>query len=501
MSDISTSREQFLSYAREGYNRIPVACSLEADLETPLSVYLKLANEAYTCLLESVQGGERWGRYSIITLASSRRIEVRTDDITVWCGDKLEEQFRDADPLQRIRQWHGQFRTPVVPGLPRFSGGLAGYFGYDTVRGIEPRLAAGRKASIPSVADICLMLCDELAVFDNVSASLLLLVHADPGVPGDYDRAVQRLGELRNRMAATTVTAAAGDDVARPEPELSYNFPKKDFMAAVNKVKQHILAGDVMQTVLSQQLRCPCEVPPVNLYRALRVINPSPYMYYMNLGETQVVGSSPEVLVRLEEDLVTLRPIAGTRPRGANKDEDEKLAADLLADEKELAEHLMLVDLGRNDAGRVSVAGSVKVTDRMVIEYYSHVMHIVSNVSGRLRPELDAIDVLRAGFPAGTVTGAPKIRAMELIDELEPGGRGIYAGAIGYMAWNGDMDLAIAIRTAVIHDGVLYLQAGAGIVADSDPEREWDETMNKGRALVRALGSADSRPPVCQRMD
>ena len=501
MTECCPSRERFAEYGESGYNRVPVACRLAADLETPLSVYLKLANETHTCLLESVLGGERWGRYSMITLASSRRIEVRADEISVWSGDRLESRSQSPDPLQWIKEWRDRHRTPEMPDLPRFTGGMVGYFGYDVIRGIEPRLAQGRKGSSPDVPDICMLLCEELAVFDNAKASLLLLVHADPAEPGAYDGAVARINELRAKLAATRVVTAAEEDATRPEPELECSFPKRDFMQAVDRIKRHIVAGDVMQTVLSQQLRCDCEVPPVNLYRALRAINPSPYMYYMDLGETKVVGSSPEVLVRLESDMVTLRPIAGTRPRGASKQRDMELAEDLLADPKELAEHLMLVDLGRNDAGRVSVPGGVEVTERMVIERYSHVMHIVSNVSGRLRPGLDAVDVLRAAFPAGTVTGAPKIRAMELIDEIEPYGRGIYAGAVGYLAWNGDMDLAIAIRTAVISGGRLHLQAGAGIVADSDPEREWEETMNKGRALIRAMSCADPMPPACRRDD
>ncbi len=498
MTGYSLTSQQFATFASGGFNRVPVACRLGADLETPLSVYLKLANEPYTCLFESVLGGERWGRYSIITLASRQRVEVRAGEISVFCGQELEQQFQSADPLQWIREWQAQFKVPDLPDLPRFAGGLVGYFGYDTIRSIEARLAPGRKTAQPDMPEICLLLCDELVVFDNVSGALLLVVHADPALAGAYDRALERIVELRHKLATTRVVAAMADDMARPEPELAWSFPKQDFMQAVAKVKQHIVAGDVMQTVLSQRLQCACDVPPVNLYRALRALNPSPYMYYLDFGRAQIVGSSPEVLVRLERDMVTLRPIAGTRPRGADKEQDEALAADLLADPKELAEHLMLVDLGRNDAGRVSLPGKVEVTEQMVVERYSHVMHIVSNVSGSLRPGLDAIDVLRAGFPAGTVTGAPKIRAMELIDKYEPSGRGIYAGAIGYLAWSGDMDLAIAIRTAVIADGTLYLQAGAGIVADSDPEREWEETMNKGLALIRALSRADSRQPVCQ---
>jgi anthranilate synthase component 1 len=371
--------------------------------------------------------------------------------------------------------------------LPRFCGGLAGYFAYDTVRHIETRLAdsappaSGELADIPEVQ---LLLTEELAVVDNLAGKISLIVYADPEVPYAYRSAQERLEVLRRRLRAPVDIPFA---TATATSQATSEFGAEAFQAAVARAREYIAAGDIMQVVLSQRMAMPFAASPLALYRALRSLNPSPYMFYYDFGDLHVVGASPEILVRKEGDTVTLRPIAGTRPRGATRDADEALAAEMLADPKEIAEHVMLLDLGRNDVGRVASVGTVEVTEQMAVERYSHVMHMVSNVEGRLRPGLSALDVLRASFPAGTVSGAPKVRAMEIIDELEPSRRGVYAGAVGYISFQGDMDLAIAIRTAVLRNGMLYAQVGAGIVHDSVPENEWRETLNKARALMRAV--------------
>jgi anthranilate synthase component 1 len=485
--------EQFQNLAAQGYNRIPVSREVLADLDTPLSTYLKLAKGPYSYLLESVHGGEKWGRYSIIGLPCSTVLRASGNEITVWRRREPVESLTSADPLAWIETFQQRYRAPELRGLPRFTGGLVGYFGYDTVRYIEPRLAASEPPDAIGCPDILLMVSDELLVFDNLAGTLLLIVHADPAQENAYQRAQARLDELAAGLRGAA--SGSGRDEATPrrvvrEDDFVSGFTQQGFEAAVNRIKDYILEGDAMQVVLSQRMSIPYQAPPLDLYRALRSLNPSPYMFYLDLGDFHVVGSSPEILVRLEEGMVTLRPIAGTRPRGRDEEEDQRLEVDLLADPKELAEHLMLIDLGRNDAGRVCETGSVKLTEKMVIERYSHVMHIVSNVTGHIRAGMSAIDVLRATFPAGTVSGAPKIRAMEIIDELEPVKRGIYAGAVGYLSWSGNMDTAIAIRTALIKDGTLHIQAGAGIVADSVPTNEWHETLNKGRAIFRAVAMA-----------
>ncbi len=475
-------------------NLIPLAREVFADLDTPLSVYLKLANQPYSYLFESVQGGEKWGRYSIIGLAARTRIKVYGRQVLVERDDAVVEQQEVADPLAWIEDYLAGFRVAELDCLPRFNGGLVGYFGYDTIRYIEPRLADNPNPDHHGTPDILLMLSEELVVFDNLASRLFIVVHVDPAEADAYERGQQRLDELVERMMQPGLELPGQPAEAGRvrEQDFESEFTREGFEAAVEKARQYIIDGDAMQVVLSQRLSIPFAAEPINLYRALRGLNPSPYMYYMNLGDHFVVGSSPEILVRLEQGRVTVRPIAGTRHRGASEEEDRALEAELLADPKELAEHLMLIDLGRNDAGRVSEIGSVRLTEKMIVERYSHVMHIVSNVEGDLRPGLSAMDVLRATFPAGTVSGAPKIRAMEIIDELEPVKRGIYSGAVGYISWNGNMDTAIAIRTAVIKDGRLYIQAGAGIVYDSEPAKEWAETMNKGRAIFRAVALAES---------
>ncbi len=490
------TEQEFFDLARQGFNRIPLVRELPGDLETPLSVYLKLANAPYTYLLESVVGGERFGRYSFIGLPARTVLRVRAHLLTVETDGQVVEEYSKPDPLAFIADFQTRFKAAPVLGLPRFTGGLAGYFGYDTIRYIEKRLtpefnkALVRKHGVLHTPDILLMLTEEPGVFDNLARRLHLITHADPMQTNAYAQGHLRLAELAEKLhAPVALPSEPRAVVAEPSSE----FGEAEFKAAVQKAKDYIAAGDIMQVVLSQRMARPFEASPLSLYRALRSLNPSPYMYFYDLGGFHIVGSSPEILVRLEGDTVTLRPIAGTRPRGLTREDDQRLATELLADPKECAEHLQLLDLGRNDTGRVAVTGSVKVTEHMQIERYSHVMHIVSNVEGRLKPGLSALDVLRASFPAGTVSGAPKVRAMEIIDELEPSKRGVYAGAVGYLGFNGDMDLAIAIRTAVVKDGMLYAQAGAGIVADSIPDNEWIETLNKARAVVRAAELAHAR--------
>jgi anthranilate synthase component 1 len=485
--------EQFQLLADQGYNRIPVSREVLADLDTPLSTYLKLANGPYSYLLESVHGGEKWGRYSIIGLPCSTVLRISGNDLTLLRQGEVVESLKSADPLAWIEAFQGRYRAPDLPGLPRFTGGLVGYFGYETVRYIEPRLSGLDRTDLIGCPDILLMVSEELLVFDNLAGTLLLIVHVDPAQEDALRHGQARLDELAGKLR--TAVFEYGKDVAAPrrvvqETDFISGFTQDGFETAVDRIKDYIMEGDAMQVVLSQRMSIPYRAAPLDLYRALRSLNPSPYMFYLDLGDFHVVGSSPEILVRLEDGMVTLRPIAGTRPRGKDEEDDLRLEAELLADPKELAEHLMLIDLGRNDAGRVCEIGSVRLTDKMVIERYSHVMHIVSNVSGHIRPGMSAVDVLRATFPAGTVSGAPKIRAMEIIDELEPVKRGIYAGAVGYLSWSGNMDTAIAIRTAVIKDGTLHIQAGAGIVADSLPTNEWHETLNKGRAIFRAVAMA-----------
>ncbi len=495
------SHEQFNQYAERGYNRIPLVREVLADLETPLSTYLKLASRPYGYLLESVQGGEKWGRYSIIGLPCRRRIEVRGNHLRVIDHDGRDavvDELSCDDPLEAIRRFRAQHRVPEIPGMPRFSGGLVGFFGYDTVRYIEPHLGANAVADPIDAPDVLLMVSDEVVVFDNLSGRLYVIVHADPETPGAWARGERRLGELLDALggglpARTPVDGAADmpNGADEPgEPEFTSSFPRAEFEAAVERCRKYIYEGDVFQVVISQRMSLPYEAAPLDLYRALRTLNPSPYMYYLDLGDFHIAGASPEILVRLEEGKVTVRPIAGTRRRGENDAQDKSLAAELLSDPKELAEHLMLIDLGRNDVGRVARIGTVKVTDKMTIEKYSHVMHIASNVSGQLGGGLDALDVLKATFPAGTLSGAPKVRAMEIIEGIEPDKRGIYSGAVGYIGWNGNMDTAIAIRTALIKDRTVHIQVGAGIVADSVPASEWEETMNKGRAVLKAVAMA-----------
>jgi anthranilate synthase component 1 len=475
---------------------VPVVREVLSDLDTPLSVYLKLADGPHTYLFESVEGGERFGRYSIIGLPARRVYAFRGNTLTVSEYGETVEIREVEDPLAEVERLRAMHEVSKVEGLPGFSGGLVGWFGFEAIQYVEPRFRGGHARDELGTPDILLMLSEEVAVFDNLKGRLYLVVHADPAQPQAMARAQRRLDELGHRLRH----GGAGypetlQPAALEEADFESGFTREGFIAAVEKCKAYIRAGDVFQVVPSQRLSVPFRARPVDVYRALRALNPSPYMYFLDVGDTQVVGASPEILARLQYDgagrgTVTVRPLAGTRPRGRTPEEDAALEAELLADPKERAEHLMLIDLGRNDVGRVAEPGTVQVGEQFVVERYSHVMHIVSEVTGTLRGGLGYVDVLRAAFPAGTVSGAPKIRALEIIRELEPVKRNVYSGAVGYLGWHGDADMAIAIRTAVIQGGRLHVQAGAGIVHDSDPEKEWEETMNKGRALFRAVAQA-----------
>ncbi|MGE5866278.1 MAG: anthranilate synthase component I [Rhizobacter sp.] len=484
------TQSEFNRLADEGFNRIPLTAEAFADLETPLSLYLKLARGTgdgrNSFLLESVVGGERFGRYSFIGLpartllrASGFRTEVVTDGRVV--------ETVEGNPLDFIAEYQKRFKVALRPGLPRFCGGLAGYFGYDAVRYIEPRLADSTPPGGLDTPDILLLQCEELAVIDNLSGRLYLIVYADPAQPDAYAVAQRRLAQLADQLRDSVVAPTVRP--APPQP-VERGFAKDDYIAAVLRAKEYIAAGDMMQVQVGQRLQKRFTASPLSLYRALRSLNPSPYMYFYDFGDFQIVGASPEILVRQEHtpdgDKVIIRPLAGTRPRGATPEEDKALEVELKADPKERAEHVMLIDLARNDIGRIAKTGSVKVTEAFVVERYSHVMHIVSNVEGLLKDGMTSLDVRRATFPAGTLTGAPKVRAMEIIDELEPVKRGIYGGACGYLSFAGNMDVAIAIRTGIVKDGMLYVQAAAGVVADSVPELEWKETEAKARALLRA---------------
>ncbi len=478
---------EFKSLASQGYNRIPLVAEAFADLETPLSLYLKLAeSKPFSFLLESVVGGERFGRYSFIGLPARSLLRVEQFRTEVVHDGQVVETH-DGNPLDFIQAYQGRFRVALPPGMPRFCGGLAGYFGYDVVRYVEDKLATTWKAGGIDTPDVMLLQTEELAVIDNLSGKLYLIVYADPAQPEAYFGAKKRMAQLMDKLGqgvvAPKVERSAAQAVERP-------FDKKDYLAAVAVAKEYIAAGDMMQVQIGQRLRKVYNASPLALYRALRSLNPSPYMYYYDMGDFQIVGASPEILVRQETTnegrKITIRPLAGTRPRGTTPERDAALEEELRADPKERAEHLMLIDLARNDIGRIAKTGSVKVTEAFAIERYSHVMHIVSNVEGILLDGMNNIDVLRATFPAGTLSGAPKIRAMEIIDELEPVKRGIYGGACGYLSFAGDMDVAIAIRTGIVKDNTLYVQAAAGVVADSVPELEWRETEAKARALLRA---------------
>ena len=488
--EINLSKEQFSIYQSQGYNRIPFVKTCYADLETPLSIYLKVANSPYSYLLESVEGGENFGRYSIIGMPAKKLIQVRQKTVEIIESGKTVFTESNSDPLGFIDQYLSNYKTPKDLDLPRFSGGLAGYFGYETIHYIEPKLIKEFIKDDLDLPDIHLMESDEVIVFDNLTGKLSIVVYANDDL-SSYDHAINRITNIELMIESQLKNENAQSKKNIEETLADSEFGEKNFHQAVDKIKEYIVEGDVMQVVLSQRMVKKFQLPAISLYRVLRSINPSPYMFFYHFDDYFIVGASPEILVRLENDTVTVRPIAGTRPRGENSQLDKALEKDLLNDPKEIAEHIQLMDLGRNDIGRVSQPGSVSVTDKMTIERYSHVMHIVSNVEGLIQENLSPMDVLKATFPAGTVSGAPKVRAMEIINELESTKRGVYAGAVGYIGYDGTLDVAIAIRTGVIKSGKLYVQAGAGVVADSIAKNEWDETNNKAKAVLRAAEIAE----------
>ena len=478
-------KSQFNNLVKNGFNHIPFSKEVVVDTDTPLALYLKLANKPFTYFLESVQGGEKWGRYSFIGLAAETVIKVYNYEVRVEKNGKIIEKNDVDDPLAWIEDYQNTFKVPKLENLPDFNGGLVGYFGYEIIRYIEPKLENIDKTDELNVPDILLMLSNDLLVVDNLSSKVYIITHIDP-TENSYDDAILKLDSIDKDIKQLIEHETSASENIKPTDFVS-SFGKKNFLKAVKDVQKYIIAGDVMQVVPSQRLSCSFKAKPIELYRQLRILNPSPYMYFLNLDNFSIVGSSPEILTRVDNNNVaTIRPLAGTRSRGKTLDEDLNLEKDLLSDEKEIAEHLMLIDLGRNDLGRIAKTGSVTLTDKMFIERYSHVMHIVSNVECQLKENMSSIDVLKATFPAGTLSGAPKVRAMEIIDEVETLKRNVYSGAIGNLSWHGGMDLAIAIRTAIIKDEVLYIQAGAGIVHDSLPENEWQETMDKAEALIRA---------------
>ena len=478
-------KSQFNSLVDKGFNHIPLSREVLVDTDTPLALYLKLANNPYSYFLESVQGGEKWGRYSFVGLAAETVIKVNDYDVSIEKNGKLHKQYKVEDPLAWIEDYQSKFKVPQLEELPDFNGGLVGYFGYEIIKFIEPKLKNIKKKDELNVPDILLMVSNDLLVVDNLTSKVHIITHINPEKES-FEAGLSKLNIIEKNIRELFNFESTSTEKIESEDFVS-SFGKENFVNAVEKVQKYITAGDVMQVVPSQRLSCSFKSDPIELYRQLRILNPSPYMYFLNLDGFAIVGSSPEILTRVDNNNVaTIRPIAGTRSRGKNIQEDLENEQDLLSDEKEIAEHLMLIDLGRNDFGRIAKTGSVNLTDKMFIERYSHVMHIVSNVECELKEDMSSIDVLKATFPAGTLSGAPKVRAMEIIDEVETLKRNIYSGAIGNLSWHGGMDLAIAIRTAVIKDEVLYVQAGAGIVYDSIPEMEWQETMDKAQALIKA---------------
>lgn len=487
--------EQFSALAEQGYNHIPVTTTVLADFDTPLSSYVKAAVGDYSYLLESAgQGGEKWSRYSMVGLPAQQVLQVTGKEVTLAQVGAADTVFTVDDPLAYIESFLGEYRYPELEDLPIYTGGLVGYFGYDTVRYVEKRVANSTPPDVIGTPDILLMVSNDVLVFDNVKGVIHLITHANPGEPEALAKAEARLAEIREMLRQPVPDdffhSPLGPELR--EEDFVSSYGEDQFKADVDKIKEYILAGDVMQVVLSQRMSVRMEASPLDLYRALRSLNPSPYMYYMNLKDFHIVSSSPEILARLDHGEVTVRPLAGTRRRGRDEAEDKALEVELLADPKEIAEHLMLIDLGRNDIGKVCQTGTVEVSEMMIVERYAHVMHIASNVDGQVKPDISAMDVLRATLPVGTLSGAPKVRSLEIIDELEPEKRGIFGGAVGYLSWTGNMDTAIAIRTAVVKDNSLYIQAGAGVVADSVPRLEWKETMNKARSVMQAAAMAEN---------
>ena len=487
-----TNSEQFQALADKGFNRIPVVREILADTETPLSTYLKLAKGKYSYFFESVQGGEKWGRYSIIGLPAQTVLKVSDQKVEVQTNGEVVESVDSADPFAFITEFKQRFNVAPVPDRQRFAGGLVGYFAYDTVRYVETSIGAAKGGDEIGTPEILLMVSEEVVVFDNLRGTISFILNVDPGAEDSWQTAQSRLDDLESALRQPTPMPASVTGSEVGIDDFKNHFSRADFEKAVEHIKEYIVAGDVMQVVIAQRMSVPFSGDPMNVYRALRYLNPSPYMVFFNMGDHHVVSASPEILARVENGKITVRPLAGTRKRGATEAEDLALEEDLLADAKEIAEHLMLIDLSRNDSGRVSRTGSVTVPRKMFVERYSHVMHIASIVESEMSDDKTALDVLKSTLPVGTLSGAPKVRAMEIIDELEPDKRGIYGGAMGYLGWNDNMDMAIAIRTAVIKNETLFVQAGAGIVADSQPDLEWEETQNKARAIVRAVQMAEA---------
>ena len=481
------NQREYERLAADGYNRIPIVREVLADTETPLSVYLKLAKGKHSYFFESVQGGEKWGRYSIIGLPCRTILSVRGNRITIKTDGSIQEEHVSEDPFDFVSKFKARFKVADAPDDQRFSGGLVGYFSYDTVRFVETKLGRADNTDDINTPDIFLMLSEELVVFDNLRGTISFIINVDPQEIGSFKAAQIRLDQLQTSLKNPISLPLFDDGAVLTGKNFEHHFPQPEFEAAVERIKNYIVAGDVMQVVLAQRMSIDFSEDPIHVYRALRYLNPSPYMVFFDIGDHQVVSASPEILARVEAGKITVRPLAGTRKRGESEEEDLALEKDLLADSKEIAEHLMLIDLSRNDSGRVSKIGSVKVPHKMFVERYSHVMHIASIVESEIKDDKNSLDVLKATLPVGTLSGAPKVRAMQIIDELEPEKRGIFGGAMGYLGWNENMDMAIAIRTAVVKGGKLYVQAGAGIVADSQAELEWEETQNKARAIVLAV--------------
>lgn len=486
------NQQDLQQLAADGYNRVPIIREVLADTETPLSVYLKLGKGVHSYFFESVQGGEKWGRFSIVGLPCNTVLRVVADRITIEENGEVIEEISAADPFPFIAEFKSRYVVADGPDNQRFTGGLVGYFSYDTVRFVETSIGPSLAKDEIDTPDILLMLSEEVVVYDNLRGTISFVINVDPSLPCAFDNAQQRLDALQKELAKPIPLPETQDKIVVDESNFTQHFEQEKYQNAVEKIKQYIVDGDVMQVVLAQRMSIDFSGDPLNIYRALRYLNPSPYMVYFDMGDHHVVSASPEILARVEDGKITVRPLAGTRKRGLTEKEDLELEQELLADAKEIAEHLMLIDLSRNDAGRVSKIGSVTVTEKMFVERYSHVMHIASIVESEISDDKSALDVLKATLPVGTLSGAPKVRAMEIIDELEPEKRGIYGGAMGYLGWNDNMDMAIAIRTAVIKNDKLYVQAGAGIVADSQAEMEWEETLNKARAIVRAVQMASN---------
>ena len=479
-------KTDFIKTANQGNPRVSVSKIIKNFDGNPLQIYKKI-QDTNTFLFESGSNKGKWSRYSIIGTKSNEMIKVFGNKIS-YINNNQTEVIESDDPLQWIENFYNNNKVKNLPSDVPFSGGLVGYFGYETIKFIEKKLDIDKEDSL-GVPDIFLFVCNEVIIFDNLENCIHIVINAKTDKKTSYEDCNSRLGEIEN-----LIHQKEPDEILKKYPDKSQftsSFKKENFMQAVRKTKDYIANGDVMQVVLSQRLTKKFQGEPIDMYDALRDINPSPYMYFLDMEDFQIIGSSPEILVKMEDDNITVRPIAGTRPRGITEAEDLQHEIDLLSDPKELAEHLMLIDLGRNDIGRISKVGSVELTEKMIVERYSHVMHIVSNVKGTIIDRTKPLDVLRATFPAGTVSGAPKIRAMEIINELEPLKRGIYSGAIGYLSWTGDLDTALSIRTAVIKDDLIHVQAGAGIVYDSVPETEWEETMNKAMALLKASEKAN----------